>query len=295
MSQQIWTRGTWGLAVLAIAAMGVAALAQQPQTVDPANPNPTQPGVIQRPGFNQPGLNQGAMVAQRGNLDHEMVRWLTMGNKAEIALARLARQRSTNEQVKQFATQMIDDHTKILNSLEQFATRTGHGAMSRHGLNKSAATERPGVGDQNPVAQPGTTNQFNQPPGNETAGNEPQNARPGRRFGAMAGARDRGHEFIHILHEVAQQCEQSAIRELSEKQGEHFDKAYVGTQIMAHMHFIDEVNVFERYASADLQPILQEGAQIAKDHLQHAKQLMRQLEGNQTKTTAERSSSTSQQ
>jgi hypothetical protein len=50
-------------------------------------------------------------------------------------------------------------------------------------------------------------------------------------------------------------------------------------QVMEHMGMVDKLEVFSRHASPELQAVLQEGLQTAQQHLEHAKQLHKQLEG----------------
>lgn len=79
-------------------------------------------------------------------------------------------------------------------------------------------------------------------------------------------------------------------RELSQKEGVQFDRCYLGQQVMAHMWLTDAITIFERHASTDLQPVLQEGLQTAQQHLTDAKALLARIEQGQPKSTAERQS-----
>ncbi len=47
----------------------------------------------------------------------------SQGNQAEIKLAQLAQQKTTNNNVKQFAQRMINDHTKAENALKTVAAK----------------------------------------------------------------------------------------------------------------------------------------------------------------------------
>lgn len=57
--------------------------------------------------------------------DQKIMRELAEANLAEIATARIALERSQNPQIKQFAQQMIDDHTKSQQQLQQLADSKG--------------------------------------------------------------------------------------------------------------------------------------------------------------------------
>lgn len=57
--------------------------------------------------------------------DRQLMRQLAQANLAEIATAKLAQEKSSNEDVKKFAQQMIDDHTKAMDQLTQVAQQKG--------------------------------------------------------------------------------------------------------------------------------------------------------------------------
>jgi predicted outer membrane protein len=58
----------------------------------------------------------------QGNLtDAQLVACLLIGNSNEVAVAQIAEQRSKNEEVRKFAKQMIDDHTKFIEKLRPYA------------------------------------------------------------------------------------------------------------------------------------------------------------------------------
>ena len=62
-----------------------------------------------------------------------------------------------------------------------------------------------------------------------------------------------GLNFLAIEQQIGRQCETSLIRELQDKQGEKFDRAYVGWNIGAHMHMLDALKVVRGHASPQLQ------------------------------------------
>lgn len=65
----------------------------------------------------------GAATLSRS--DQKMVKDMAMANLAEIETGRMAQTKSQNEQVKNFAQQMIDDHTKALEEVRQLAQTKG--------------------------------------------------------------------------------------------------------------------------------------------------------------------------
>jgi putative membrane protein len=109
------------LAVAAMAGLVVAgiAIAQQP-------PPPAQPGEQRQ--IQQRQL-QGGQIQQRAArpinaatmTDAQLAAWLLVDNHGEVALGRLAQQRAQSDDVKKFATQMVEDHSKFIDKLQPFA------------------------------------------------------------------------------------------------------------------------------------------------------------------------------
>lgn len=60
-----------------------------------------------------------------GKADQKIVAGMAAANMAEIAAAKVALARSQNAQVKAYAQQMIDDHTKALNDVTTLAQNKG--------------------------------------------------------------------------------------------------------------------------------------------------------------------------
>jgi predicted outer membrane protein len=94
----------------------------------------------------------------------------------------------------------------------------------------------------------------------------------------------RGLNFLAIEQQIGRECESSLTRELQEKQGEKFDKAYVGWNIGAHMHMLDALKVIHSHASPQLQQTVTQAEQSTHDHLDHFKKLMRELDSGSNRT-----------
>ncbi len=74
------------------------------------------------------GMGQATDSATQGSMgqgsypsDNTFVKKAIMGNVSEIDAAKMALQKSQNDQVKQFAQKMIDDHTKMLDDMHTLA------------------------------------------------------------------------------------------------------------------------------------------------------------------------------
>lgn len=64
-------------------------------------------------------------TASLSRSDRKLIMDMAMANMAEIEAARMAQTKTQNEQIKNFAQQMIDDHTRALNEVKQLAQARG--------------------------------------------------------------------------------------------------------------------------------------------------------------------------
>ncbi|HWB11474.1 MAG TPA: DUF4142 domain-containing protein [Pirellulales bacterium] len=175
--------------------------------------------------------------------DQQLASWLLVDNRAEIQLARMAQERASCDEVKEFAKRMIDDHAEMVEKLQRFAA-TGRNAQA-----------------------------------------EVQNAQGvNTQYGGL--------NFVRLKQQLGQQCVASVERELEEKDGEDFDRCYLGMQIGMHIHVLDTLKVFSRYASPELDQVIEDGEQTTQEHLDKAKELMKKHEGKEGKgKSSDRSSS----
>ena len=81
------------------------------------------------------GQTQGANYT-----DQQLAAWLLVDNRGEIQLARLAEEHASCDEVKDFAKQMVDDHAKMVEQLQQFAG--GQRRASRQDEDEESSNER---------------------------------------------------------------------------------------------------------------------------------------------------------
>lgn len=210
-----------------------------------------QPGARTQPGV-QTQSQAGLQASQGGSLDQQIAVCLTLGNQEEVALAQFAQDRAQNPQVKQFAQMMAEEHQQALSKLRQAAPQVASLNLElKFGQGADAA---------------GTTSTT------PSAGNQ--------RTGAAATSGAGQHQqMVNLARDIKQECLNLTQTELGGKQGAEFDKCYIAQQIGAHTGMLAELRASQRYASGQLKPILQEGAQMAEHHLAQAKTIMEQLEG----------------
>lgn len=109
-------------------ALGYSAVAQTNQPgSSPTQSTPAQNRPTPLPSQSAPTPNQAAPQQSRqvSALDRQFVIDAAQGGMAEVQLGQLALQRSTNPEVKQFAQQMIQEHTAANKQLMQIAAQKG--------------------------------------------------------------------------------------------------------------------------------------------------------------------------
>jgi putative membrane protein len=104
-----------------------------------------------------------------------------------------------------------------------------------------------------------------------------------QRQGAQQSNQYGGLNFVRLKQQLGQQCVTSAERELEQKDGEEFDKCYIGMQLAMHMHMLDTLKVFSRYASPQLDQVIEEAEQTTEEHLEKAKELIKEHDGKHEK------------
>lgn len=128
-------KGVLGLSAIAALFAAVAVHAQtgggtpDPMGQGTRGQSGTQAGAQGQAGSQGAGATaSGAGTASTAKLsrgDRNMLVSMAQANMAEIDMARMAQNKSQNEQVKNFAQQMIDDHSKALEELRQLAQARG--------------------------------------------------------------------------------------------------------------------------------------------------------------------------
>lgn len=131
------------LGISALAGLQTA-LAQQSAPVKPADPSPRVSQPERSPG-DQPDRYETRRVPYESQgaktVKDALVEKLQKANDAEIELAKLAQQKSDNQEVKQMAQTLIQDHQALNQKLEQFSQRRGSSSQVQNG-NPSTSQSR---------------------------------------------------------------------------------------------------------------------------------------------------------
>lgn len=261
-----------GLSCLVVGYALAQQVGEQIRPGQPAQPG-QQAGQLDRPATQQPGQPGQQYTAQfrgsqpTGGQNQELEKFiascLLSKNKAEVEFAQMAQQRSQNPEVKEFAQMLVQDHSQLVQKLEPIAGEQG-------------ASTRPGLSDT--TRTPSATGQTDA-------------SRTGQ------SGSDALHQLASLEKQIGERCKENLREELQSKQGAEFDKCYVGSQIAGHMDSVAKLEVLQQQGPDQVKQIAQQALPKVQQHLDHAKQLMKQLEGTgATSTTnqAERQSSRTQ-
>lgn len=251
-------------------------------------------------GQREGGATTAGRAGQQANqpMDQFIAAAVAIGNEEEIQLAQLAASRAQSDEVKEFARQMQQQHTELGQKLTQI---TGQRIQLEGGAGA------PVVRGQSPDSSDRTQqNQQNQQQDRQqtdrdrsSTSPQGQSSQPGQAGQAsqttqltQSGSGHELHQLVQIKKEIAQRCLQNAEREMQALSGNDFDKAYMGHQAVLHGQMLAALQVYQQHASPQLAQTLAQAEQVTERHLQHAKQLCKQLDGK-SQGSQERSSTDS--
>jgi predicted outer membrane protein len=237
---------------------------------------------------------QAAVGGQNSVVDHFFAGCLLDQSKAEIELSKIALEKSENAEVKQFAQKMIQDHQKMIEQLRPLTAM--HGAVNRRtssilgGQSESQGrTETTEGRTSDTTALPGSSgaSQTLAPTGNDATAPADATTEITANTNATTTAAASGspvHQLMQIGRQINQRCLQMARDELQQKSGAEFDKAYVGSAIGAHIQALAALEVISKQRQGTLAQVAQQAQPTVQQHLENAKQLMKQLEGQSSAT-----------
>jgi hypothetical protein len=100
---------------------------------------------------------------------------------------------------------------------------------------------------------------------------------------------------LQLHQQIAQRCLQNAQRELSDKRGSEFDMAFMGMQIVAHNRMLATLEASREQASPQLARLIDEGIQTTEQHLDHAREIVENLQRDQQRSSGRDRRSSSRQ
>jgi predicted outer membrane protein len=265
------------IAGLAAAQQREQAAGERPRTGQIDRPA-TQPAQRGQPYTAQFRGTQTASSTVSKEVEHYLANCLLIKNQAEIEISEFAQQQAQNPEVKQFAQQLIKDHQQAVQKLQQLAGMQGAGRTS----------QAPGARSQIDTQQPtGATERPGQA-FNQNANQSLTADRPEAQSGAL-------NELLALDRQITERCMEMVREELQAKSGPEFDQCFVGAQIGSHTHMLAALDVIGQRAQGELKQVVAEAQPVVQRHLEHAKQLAKQLQAdNQTGSQAERQSGRTQ-
>ncbi len=223
----------------------------QPIQVQPGQPQPgqPQPGQPLQPNPTTTTVNKPVTGDQANqNASQQVASLLAICNHKEVKLAELAKKKSENKEVQQFAEMMIKDHSEALGNLGKFGGQSGLG----------------------------TTNTAEQP-------NRTDSSRPATAAGATSN--QGGLDFVAVHRQAAQKCLSKAEKQWSEHKSPECDMAYIGAQLVAHEEFINHAQAMRQYASPELQKEIDREVTAAEQHRDEAHKLIKKLGDEEKKSS----------
>jgi predicted outer membrane protein len=192
--------------------------------------------------------------AEDSHLADALAQHLANGNKAEIELGKLAAEKASSPEVKEFAQMMVKDHMAFLAKVEKFTDEKSQPVAGTDRKTFDTPSE-----EKRPIIK------------NEPKTDEPQEQR--------VGFRGDKHAAMEKIGKRAGEIELQMTKDLLNKfQGHEFDMAYIGQQIAGHTHMVATLKAMEEGTSGEFQAVVKEGAKTAEMHLNHAKEISAQLQ-----------------
>jgi predicted outer membrane protein len=238
---------------------------------------------------------QAGVGGQNSIVDHFLAGCLLDQNKGEVELSKIALQKSENAEVKQFAQKMIQDHQKMIEQLQPLTAMRGDANRSTSSIlgghsesqgrsettegRTSDTTALPGSSGASQTLAPTGTRSSVPPVTATTEITASTNATTTATAGGGAV-----HQLRQIDRQINERCLQMARDEMQQKSGAEFDRAYVGSAIGAHVHALAALEVIGKQTQGTLAQVAQQAQPTVQQHLEQAKQLMKQLDGQPSAT-----------
>lgn len=221
-------------------------------------------------------IEQRNVQLQAGGQNQEVEKFLAgcllAKNKSEIEFAQLAQQQSQNPEVKEFAQMLEKDHQKLVQQLEQLAG----GQAGQTSTRSERQTQTSVTGQNDAQRQPADTTRLPGSPGaTQTTRSQTQTEAYGSQ--EMSG---QFAQLAQIEKQISERQKQAMLDELQQKSGVEFDKCFVGAQVGSHIQSLAALEVISQQQQGKLAQVAQQAQPTVQQHLDHAKQLAKQLEGS---------------
>lgn len=249
---------------------------------------------------------QGQLMMQPGDLSHHDAQalWLMhFANQAETETAQLAATNSQNDQVKDYAKMLLDDHTSLDGKVMSFARdhnvsfpemKEGTGGAGMEGeqtgseMKEDEGTGGAGMTGQSNTAT-GTAGQKDQAAQADQAAPADQgdqaamqkNAQPPAAAGAgqQAAMMPLSHEEMNLLSHA-----KSEAKKLQNLKGRSFDRQFLSDNVKDHQQVIMKLNhMLAQVQNPDLKSMIKDTLPKLEEHQKKAQELLRGM-GGQART-----------
>lgn len=215
------------------------------------------------------GSQRQAEAGRGGVNDRQIASLLIIDNAGEVALNQFAQQRTQNDRVRQFAEMMVRDHAQFIEQLQEITLGGQQGQrQSATGANQASGAAQ-AAGTSQAASQAVRAAAGPQAADSDAA----QSPVTGQYRGLMAIHADAGRRKVQLSQEM-----------LSKHQGAEFDMAFMGEQLVLHNHMLAMLQAVQQHASPQLQQLVNQSIQTTEQHLNHARQIVEQLQAQQTRT-----------
>jgi predicted outer membrane protein len=278
------------LAAVAVAQQVIGTPRDASQARDDASNQAIEQGQTDRPSATQSERSttqrytanfRGAPTANDANkaVEQFLASCLLQKNQAEIEFSQLAAKQSQNPQVKQFAQQMVEDHQQLVQQLQPLAASARaetRGSTTRTRTDSTSSLEL-GTGDTDATRT--RTGEATRDTVADASSDTGRTTIAGSDANLTATSSGGLHQLASIEKQIGDRSKQAVMDELQQKQGAEFDKCYMGVAIGAHVHMNAALEVIGQQNVGQLSQIAQQAQPKVQQHLDHAKQIKQQLEG----------------
>lgn len=210
---------------------------------------------------------------------------LVLCNNSEIEMGTWAAGKASNQEVRQFAEMMAKEHSQANQELSRF--------IADYSVRPMVSGQDSGVTSQ-PTGDRGSTDLARDKSGDQGSRtgqspppnpNSPSTTRTQEetslRTDTGAGSLREVYDICRTAHDFHKQHCKEMLGNLS---GTEFDKAYMTSQVAAHVGVLSELEALEGRSSGDFQQFVKQAKGTVKGHLEKAKQLCKSLDNAATST-----------
>jgi len=280
-----------GLAIAVAAACGTVGWAQETRT---------RAGDQDRNTTTTTGKGANALVREAGpgdmpamptitaqENDRRIGRWLAVESRGIVECAKLAKDHTENQQVRQFADKLVADHQKCCEMMENWGRGDSRAYPPGRNAAKTTTTtqeETTTTTRDGQTTRESTTRREGEQPRTTLQDNTPDRSRTAVVIRDNGESRNQGlvfrpTDFLAVREDVANHLQGVARKEFESCKGAEFDKAFVKHQVMAHECMLATLRSVRTNASSDLQQQIDRGVEQMQQHLNEARQLCDQVGG----------------